>query len=257
MLHRDQYGQGPELVLLHGWGMHGGLLQSFAGQLGEHFHVTVIDLPGHGNSAWNAPCSLEDWAKQVLECAPQSACWIGWSLGGLVAMAAAQLEPQRLQGLMLLASTPRFVTAPDWSCAVDAKIFEQFATNLEVDAEKTLGRFLSLQVRSAEHGGELLRRLRHDLKQRPSATAAALSAGLELLQESDLRKQIENGSVPVFGVFGERDTLVPASVAELFEEDHRAVLEGAGHTPFLSHPDTCVEITRRWFASSEGFSDVS
>lgn len=256
MLHRDSYGQGPELMLLHGWGMHGGLLRQYAEQLGEHFHVTVVDLPGHGHSAWDTPAALDDWADQVLACAPRSAFWAGWSLGGLVALAAAQREPQRMQGLILMASTPRFVTAPDWPCAVDAKIFDQFAASLEADAAKTLGRFLSLQVRSAEHSGELLRQLRHALKQRPPAEAAALRAGLKLLQESDLRKQLELTRVPLFGIFGERDTLVPAPVADLFGDDRRVVLGGAGHTPFLSHPEACIEITRRWFAP-EGIGDVS
>lgn len=247
MLHCDRYGQGPELVLVHGWGMHGGLLRRFAEQLGEHFHVTVMDLPGHGNSPWRGATSLGDWAQQVLEYVPQPAYWIGWSLGGLVALAAAQCDPQRVQGLMLLASTPKFVAAPDWPCAVDANVFEQFAAHLEADADKTLARFLALQVRSAEHSSELLRQLREDLKTRPPAVADALRAGLILLQESDLRDQVTGSVIPLFGVFGERDTLVPASVATLFDEKHYAVLAGAGHAPFLSHPDPCIEMARQWF----------
>lgn len=256
MLHCDCYGQGPELVLLHGWGMHGGLLRQYAEQLGEHFHVTVVDLPGHGHSAWEPSVSLDEWAEQVLACAPRSAFWVGWSLGGLVALTAAQREPQRTQGLMLMASTPKFVTAPDWPCAVDAKILDQFAASLEADAAKTLGRFLSLQVRNAAHNGELLRQLRHALKQRPHAQTAALRTGLKLLQESDLREQLKLIRVPLCGLFGKHDTLVPAPVADLFGDDRRVVLDGAGHTPFLSHPESCVEMTRRWFVP-QGGNDVS
>jgi len=252
MLHCDQYGQGPELVLVHGWGMHGGLLRMFADQLGENFHVSVIDLPGHGNSPWQHATSLDDWAQQVLDSVPQPAYWIGWSLGGLVALAAARRDPQRVRGLMLMASTPKFVAAPDWSCAVDAKVFEQFASHLDADAEKTLARFLALQVRSAEHSGELLRQLRQDLKTRPPAVADALRVGLKLLQCSDLRDQVRSVNTPLFGVFGERDTLVPASVASLLDDECHVVLEGAGHAPFLSHPQACIDMARQWFASHEG-----
>ena len=254
MLHLDQYGQGPELVLLHGWGMHGGLLRTFAEKLGENFHVSVIDLPGHGNSPWQPPASLDEWGQQVLDCVPDPAYWIGWSLGGLVALAAAQQEPQRFRGLMLMASTPRFVSAPDWPCAVEIGVFEQFANHLDVDAEKTLGRFLALQVRSAEHSSDLLRELRHDLKTRPAAVAEALGSGLRLLQGSDLREQVRRISIPLFGIFGERDTLVPSSVANLLDEDNCTVLKGAGHAPFLSHADDCVELARRWFYASEDTS---
>ena len=252
MLHRDQYGQGPELVLLHGWGMHGGLLRLFAEQLGEAFHVNVIDLPGHGNSPWQPAVSLDDWAQQVLDCVPQPAYWIGWSLGGLVALAAAQREPRQVRSLMLMASTPRFVMAADWPCAVDAKVFEQFAGHLDTDAEKTLARFLALQVRSADHSSDLLRQLRQDLKTRPSAMAEALRAGLKLLQESDLRHHVDDVAMPLFGVFGERDTLVPASVSRLLADECHVVLEGAGHAPFLSHPEVCVELARQWFIAGEG-----
>ena len=252
MLHCDRYGQGPELVLVHGWGMHGGLLRRFAGQLGESFHVTVIDLPGHGNSPWQDLTSLDDWAQQVLGCVPHPAYWIGWSLGGLVALAAAQCDPQRVRGLMLMASTPKFVAAADWSCAVDAEVFEQFAHSLDINAEKTLARFLALQVRSAEHSGELLRQLRKDLKTRPPAVADALRAGLKLLQDSDLREQIGAIEVPLFGVFGERDTLVPASVAAFLDDECHVVLDGAGHAPFLSHPEACVEAVQHWFGTNDG-----
>ncbi len=251
MLHVDRYGQGPELVLVHGWGMHGGLLRMFATQLGNYFHVTVADLPGHGNSPWNGAVSLDEWARQVLDCVPAGGYWIGWSLGGLVALAAARLKPQRVNGLMLLASTPKFVRAEDWPCAVDAQVFEQFARQLDANPDKTLGRFLALQVRAAEHSGELLRQLRSDLKTRPSAAPAALRTGLALLQDSDLRTQISSATVPLFGVFGERDTLVPPAAATVLDEQHRAVLEGAGHAPFLSHPDACVELARRWFHNNE------
>jgi len=254
MLHLDQYGQGPELVLVHGWGMHGGLLRMFAELLGDNFHVSVIDLPGHGSSPWQQAMSLDEWAQQVLDCVPGPAYWIGWSLGGLVALAAAQQDPQRFRGLMLMASTPKFVAAPGWPCAVEAGVFEQFAKHLDVDAEKTLARFLALQVRSAEHSSELLRQLRQDLKTRPPAAAEALRAGLRLLQDSDLREQVRHTDIPLFGIFGERDTLVPSPVRNLLADNCCAVLKGAGHAPFLSHPDTCAEMAKRWFNSSEGMS---
>ncbi|VAW77279.1 Pimeloyl-[acyl-carrier protein] methyl ester esterase BioH [hydrothermal vent metagenome] len=252
MLHLDQYGDGPELVLLHGWGMHGGLLRMFAEQLGVYFHVSVIDLPGHGNSAWQASTSLDEWAQQVLECAPASAYWMGWSLGGLIGLQAAQQDPTRIRGLMLMASTPKFVSAADWPDAVDAQVFEEFSRHLESDAEKTLARFIALQVRGAKGSGNLLRQLRSDLKTRPPAEAEALRVGLKLLQDSDLRKQLREITAPKFGVFGERDTLAPASVAKLFDDANCVVLDGAGHAPFMSHPEICVELAQRWFSFNEG-----
>ncbi len=39
------------LVLIHGWGMHGGVWQPLLEQLASHFCLYVIDLPGMGYSA--------------------------------------------------------------------------------------------------------------------------------------------------------------------------------------------------------------
>ena len=49
-----QMGQGPDLVMLHGWSMHSGVWQPLAELLAKQFTLHLIDLPGHGQSAWQA-----------------------------------------------------------------------------------------------------------------------------------------------------------------------------------------------------------
>ena len=50
-LHVDSYGSGTPLVMLHGWGMHGGMWGSAVTKLAQHYRVHCVDLPGHGYSA--------------------------------------------------------------------------------------------------------------------------------------------------------------------------------------------------------------
>jgi pimeloyl-[acyl-carrier protein] methyl ester esterase len=151
---------------------------------------------------------------------------------------------------VLVAGTPRFVTAPDWPCAVDATVFEQFATQLRQDVNRTLVRFLSLQVRGSEGASEGLRRLRSQLTLRPCPQEQALSDGLHLLQHSDLRAALPGLQAPLFWLFGERDTLVPAAVSRQVPGSC-AVIAGAGHAPFLSHPQACSAQVRRWLLQAE------
>jgi len=251
LLHVDVYGEGPDLVLVHGWGMHGGLWQAWAAELGRFFRVHVVDLPGHGLSVQEpVPQTLDAWAAQVGDAVPADACWLGWSLGGLVALAAAG-NGQPLRSLVLLASTPRFVTAADWQTAVATDVFDQFAQQLENDIERTLGRFLALQVRNAEHSGETLRRLRAAWGGRPAPALQALRTGLEFLRESDLRATLTQPGMPVYWLLGERDTLVPPAVANVFPGVHAALVPGAGHTPFLSHPGHCSGQLQRWLLENE------
>ncbi len=42
--------QAPDLVLLHGWGLHSVVWDPVVPALLQHFQVTVIDLPGMGRS---------------------------------------------------------------------------------------------------------------------------------------------------------------------------------------------------------------
>lgn len=250
MLHIETTGQGPDLLMVHGWGMHSSIWTDWAELLAQRFRVHLVDLPGHGCSPDQDMQSLEEWAEAVQRVAPDGAWWLGWSLGGLVAMTAARLFSDKLRGLVLLSSTPKFVKSEDWPCAVDAGVFNQFAAQLDEDIERTLMRFLALQVRGSDNSGAVLRKLRSQMQARPRAQVQALSRGLDLLQQSDLRQVPDGTDMPLHWLFGARDTLVPAAVgAEV--KGVSAVIDGAGHAPFLSHPQACAEQLYDWLLAGE------
>ena len=50
-------GNGPDLVLLHGWGMNADVWDETAEQLSQQFRVHSVDLPGHGRSPACTPAS--------------------------------------------------------------------------------------------------------------------------------------------------------------------------------------------------------
>jgi pimeloyl-[acyl-carrier protein] methyl ester esterase len=245
MLQVDVQGSGPDLVLLHGWGMHSAVWSDWAEMLASDFRVHCVDLPGHGNSLVVAENTLEAWASEVMPVVPEGAWWLGWSLGGLLAQQAAHMFPGALRGLVLVAGTPRFVKADDWQYGVDSEVFDQFARQLKDDPERTLMRFLALQVRGAQDSAATLRHLRSRLHQRPLAQAAALRSGLDMLSGGDLREATGALQVPLHWLLGERDTLISSSMAAdqgwVFH-----VVPGAGHAPFLSHPEECAACLHGW-----------
>ena len=55
-LYAERLGSGPELVLVHGWGLHGGIWAGLAQRLAQRFRVTVVDLPGHAGSRAELGC---------------------------------------------------------------------------------------------------------------------------------------------------------------------------------------------------------
>jgi len=52
-LYVEQRGQGPDLVLLHGWGLNLRVWDTLTDELASGFRVIAVDLPGHGRSDWN------------------------------------------------------------------------------------------------------------------------------------------------------------------------------------------------------------
>jgi pimeloyl-[acyl-carrier protein] methyl ester esterase len=234
----------PDLVLLHGWGMSAAVWAPLLPALAPHWRVHALDLPGHGHSVSAVAADLDEWASRCLAAAPEHALWLGWSLGGQVALRAAGLAPSRVDALCLVAATPRFVQSDDWSGAMPRAVFGQFADALALQPQDTLQRFLALQVKGAGHGRETLRTLREASAAAPPPTAAGLRQGLELLLANDLRAGLDALSQPSLWLFGGRDTLVPqaaaAAVAGLLPEARVELISGAGHAPFLSHPADCL-----------------
>jgi pimeloyl-[acyl-carrier protein] methyl ester esterase len=244
-LYMQASGDGPDLVLLHGWGLHGGVWDTLVPLLEPAFRVSRVDLPGHGRSAWQEPDGLEGMARAVLECVPERAAWLGWSLGGLVAARAALAAPERIERLVMIAATPSFVRRPDWSSAMAPEVLEAFADDLRRDYRRTLQRFLALQVPGSDAAEVVLRELRARLLQRGQPSPEALRAGLEILRTADLRGCLAEIACPVLFLMGGRDTLVPAAAAEQaaarMPNARVEVVAGAGHAPFLATPATVAK----------------
>ncbi len=244
-------GQGRDLVLVHGWGMNGGVWEPLATSLAPDFRVTVIELPGHGDSDYETSLnSLDDWSYSLLNAAPEQAVWLGWSLGGQLAMNAALLAPERISALILMASTPRFVQGEDWPHALSADTFLQFREQLLADPAATLRRFLAIQVRGAEHERETLKQLKQAMRHRREPKVEALEDGLQLLLETDLRSSMVDLQPPSLWALGGRDTMVLEGLVDelpkLLPQAEIQLLDKAAHTPFLSHPDLCGKLLREF-----------
>lgn len=280
-LHVEERGSGEPLLLIHGWGMHGGMWGGAADSLAQEFRVIAVDLPGHGLSGKGegrrddvgegirekgdahpapaarpslpgglpfplppSPFSLDDIVDALSAQFSEPLNLCGWSLGGQVALRWAQLHPQQVRRLVLVTSTPCFVQRPGWDCAMAEETLAEFAAALEQNYALTLRRFLALQVRGSENERELLASLRNALFSRGEPELAALQSGLNILRDCDLRDALPQIAQPALVIAGERDTLTPPDasrhLAGQMPQARLALVEGAAHAPFLSHPDRFV-----------------
>ena len=247
-LHVEVAGNGPPLVLLHGWAMHGGVFAPLVARLRETFTLHVVDLPGHGGSRGSdVPLALAPGAAAVADVVPD-APWLGWSLGGLVALHAAHAWPDRVPALLMACASPRFVRGDDWPFGVSAEIFREFAAGLRSDYRGTLDRFIALEAFGSDHAREEIRALRAEVLARGEPDAAVLADGLELLEQTDLRAMLPALRVPSLWLSGRRDRLVdPRAMRDAASLAPRAiahVVEHAGHAPFLTHADAVATQVR-------------
>lgn len=243
VLHTQQLGDGPDLVLVHGWGMHGGIFAPLVERLAGHFRITLLDLPGHGRSDDMDDCQLDTLLENLEAVVPGPAVWVGWSLGGMVALAFADRYPQLVRRLILLASTPRFVAAADWPQAMPPARLQAFGESLAEDPALTIRRFLALVAMGAPDKAAL-RQLRAQVLAEPLPRLQGLQCGLHWLLTLDLRTILSRLSCPLLALLGERDQLVPVALGRAMQRLNPAlelaVIEQAGHAPFLSHTPDCV-----------------
>jgi pimeloyl-[acyl-carrier protein] methyl ester esterase len=244
-VHVETIGSGEPLLLIHGWGMHGGVWADVAQRLAADFRVHSVDLPGFGASASLTETSLgslvQALSKQFAE--PLNVC--GWSLGGQVALHWAKREPEKVKRLVLVASTPCFAERDDWPFGMAGEVLQKFAAELEQDHAATLRRFIALQLRGSEHERELLALLRERLFSRGEPDMGALRGGLGILRDADLRAGLPEIAQPTLLVAGERDRLTPPQasrhMAQVMPAARLVEVKGAAHAPFLSHPGIFIE----------------
>lgn len=238
-MHIETSGSGPDLILIHGWAMHGGIFAPLTERLSTRFRVHAVDLPGHGLSRGETAFDAGACAQRLAAELPR-AIWLGWSLGGLVALRAALDAPAAVRGVALIASSPRFVRAADWPQAVDAEVFAQFADELHVRYRHAIERFLALETMGSAQAQVDLRELRKRVFERGEPDVGALTDGLRALETVDLRGELAHLGMPSLWIAGRRDRLVPpAAMAWAAQQapQGRYLEFNSGHAPFLEHAD--------------------
>ncbi|MCD9032458.1 pimeloyl-ACP methyl ester esterase BioH [Luteimonas sp. Y-2-2-4F] len=238
-MHVETVGQGPDLVLLHGWAMHGGVFAPLVEALRADHTLHLVDLPGHGHSRGSAlPLALAPVADALAARLPR-ALWLGWSLGGLFALQAAAAHPGRVRGLAMLAASPRFVHDGDWPHGMAPQVFRDFARGLREDYRGTLDRFVALEAFGSDAARDEMRTLRAALFARGEPAPRVLADGLDLLERGDLRAALPTLAMPSLWLGGRRDRLVDPralqAAAALAPRTRAEVLAHAGHAPFLTH----------------------
>lgn len=254
-LHIETLGLGPNLVLIHGWGMSGAVWQPIVKKLSKVFTLHIVDLPGMGLSRPIEPYHLHSLAEKVAEILPAHADVVGWSLGGQVAMRLALDYPDLVRRMVLVGSTPCFVNKSfnqnsaeyhtTWEAGIDPEVFSNFADSVNEDYHKTMAQFLTLQCMGASDARSTVKMLRNKFAERPAPSSQTLFRALNILLDTDLRAEVGQLRKPTLLIHGDRDTLAPVQAAHWMMKTlpfgFLRVMAGASHAPFLSHQEHFID----------------
>lgn len=231
-------GRGRPIILLHGWGMSASVFEPLSHELAKSREVVTVDLPGYGASAWDASISFQDQVTMIASQLPEGDL-LGWSMGGFYALEMIRQNPGKFSQLLLVCCNPCFVRRTGWQCAVDAQVFDAFSQDLRRGWRMTIKRFLSLQMHGSDNARLLIRNLMERLQVGGEPDPEALQFGLDLLKQTDSRELLATLELPIKMILGERDQLVPGSLAkEIIKVNPQIQVESlatAAHAPFLSH----------------------
>jgi pimeloyl-[acyl-carrier protein] methyl ester esterase len=252
-------GTGPDLVLLHGWGLNVRVWDGLVEELRDRYRMIAVDLPGHGQSAWSSgrgtPAEQAWLLHSTLASVSNRYSLLGWSLGGQIALDLAAAMPGQIDRLVLVAATPRFAQSPDWPYGMPPAVITKLATQLRQDYRRTVSDFLELQVRGSIEGSGVLDQLRHALFVHGEAQPGALEAGLNTLATSDLRPTLSHVRAPTLVIAGRNDRITaPAAshaLARALPDARYVEMRRAAHAPFLSHRGEFATLVDRFLRGAD------
>lgn len=246
-LHWQRQGDGPDLVLLHGWGMNGAVWQNCIDELSLYFTVHCVDLPGCGLSHQVSCESMQTLIDMLLEQAPKQAIWLGWSLGGLIATQLAHQAPKRVNQLVTLASSPKFSEGEQWR-GIKKQVLSNFSQQLVDDFSTTIERFMALQAMGSPSARQDIKCLKKAVLSRPMPTYSTLAVGLKWLDEVDLRDTLTQLTIPVHRWYGRLDGLVPVTIVQTLQHSttgqHSYIFQQSSHAPFITEQALFVSQVR-------------
>jgi len=234
----------PNLVLLHGFTQTRASWLPIATQMAERHRVTLIDLPGHGETRIRPP-SLAAAGRAVAEASGRSVL-VGYSMGARIALHAATDPRSEIIGLVLIGAHPGIVDELERRARQASD--EELARHLtEVGVGEFLDEWLAQPMFAA---------VRHlDHHDRLDNTADGLAYVLRVLgtgQQRVLDDDLSTLRVPTLLIVGERDEKFRALAARIHARISGSTvvtIPGAGHACHLERPDATREAIEAWLGS--------
>jgi pimeloyl-ACP methyl ester carboxylesterase len=229
-IHYEVTGEGPALLLTHGYSATGEMWQGQLATLSPHFKVITWDMRGHGASdypqdqaAYSEEATVADMAALLDAVGAEQAIIGGLSLGGYMSLAFHRAHPKRTRALLIIDTGPGYKNdqARDgWNANAIRR-----AERLEADGLGDLSK-ASAEVRQARH--------------RDATGLARAARGMLTQRDARVIESLPGVGVPSVVIVGAQDTPFLAAsdyMAAKIPGAKKIVIEGAGHSVNIDKPE--------------------
>ncbi|MEV6118416.1 alpha/beta hydrolase [Streptomyces sp. NPDC052109] len=237
---------GRTVVLAHGFGCDQNMWRLTVPALAEDYRVVLFDYVGSGRSEPSAfsegrYASLDGYAQDVVEVCKaldlRDAVFVGHSVSAMIGVLAADMAPERIGALVMVAPSPRYIDDDGYRGGFTAEDIDELLASLESNYLGWSAAMAPVIMGNAERPA-----LGEELKNSFCATdpdMARVFARATFL--SDSREDLKSVRVPTLVLECVQDVIAPREVGAFV---HRAIpgstlvtLDATGHCPHLSAPE--------------------
>ena len=230
---------GEEIVLLHGWGQNIEMMRPLADPLSRDYHVTILDLPGFGESdepkvAWTVYDYVECIKQFLTSLNIKNPILIGHSFGGKLSLLYASMY--EVNKLVLLAPTfKKEIT----KLSLKTKVLKGLK---KVPGLNKLENFAKKHVGSTDYRNASL----------------VMRQILTLHVNTDIKEEIKKIKAPSLIIWGTMDEAVPyeraAELEHLIDNSGVVTYEGCTHYAYLERLNQTINVLFSFFGSKGGNS---
>ena len=232
------------VVLVHGYLESMYVWDDFVPLLTPHVRVVTVDVPGHGVSQVLGEVHTMEMMADVLHGMLDAlgigrATFVGHSMGGYISLAFCAKYPERMDGLVLLSSSP---------CPDDETKRENRRREIALvrAGKKDVLAHVAPETGFAVQNRERLKDYIDDLVEQVHVTEdegiVALLGGM--IARVDQNAMLRASRVPQLFILGRHDNYIPVEAAERFVADNPQAqvvwLEASGHMGFIEEPERCA-----------------
>jgi pimeloyl-ACP methyl ester carboxylesterase len=228
-LYYEAHGEGPVILLSHGYSATAQMWKGQIDALGEHYKVVTWDMRGHGQSdypedqgAYSEPATVADMAAILDAVGADTAIVGGLSLGGYMSLAFNRVHPDRVRGLLIIDTGPGYRN-------------DEAREGWNANAHRTADRYKKEGLGRLAAGSPEMRMSHH----RNAEGLVKAARGMLTQRDPNVLNSLPTISVPTLVLVGADDTPFLAAsdyMAAKIPGAVKVVIPNAGHAANIDQP---------------------